>query len=114
VVVVAIAVTIPIVFSHGGSGDCGGHQLHGECSGPYTAAERAAIQVEEMAVPPFNSYRLTEVTCRLSGERATCDGTRNDGRRVRVRFTVGRHGHLSPLCVSPPQGIQQPNIFCAS
>jgi hypothetical protein len=96
-----------------GSGDCGGHQLDGECSGPYTPAERAAILVEEMRLPPFNARPLTEVRCRLAGKSATCDGTRTDGKRVRVRFTVGRHGHLTALCVSPRHPNAPPNIFCA-
>lgn len=110
----AIVATVPLAgCTKSGSGDCGGHQLDGKCSGPYTPAERAAILVEEMRLPPFNAPPLTDVRCRLTGKLATCDGTRNDGKRVRVRFTVGKHGHLTALCVSPHHPNPPLNIFCA-
>jgi hypothetical protein len=110
VVVVAIAVIIPAVFSHGGFSDCGGHQLHGQCSGPYTPAEKAAIQVEEMWIPPRDSVPLTNVVCHLSNHRARCAGTTANGDSVVAAFHIGKGGKLRPICGSAANRSQ--NIFC--
>jgi hypothetical protein len=114
---------VVVAFSLSGHGiatpDCRQHwKSNPYCSGhddaPYERAEqRAAIQVAQMPVPPFNERPLTDVTCHVSGERATCDGTRDDGERVTVRFTVGTDGSLTALCVSPQHPNPPPNIFCA-
>jgi hypothetical protein len=110
VVVVVIAVTIPIVFSHGGSGDCGGAQLHGECSGPYTPAEKAAVQVEQMSIPPRDSAPLSNVVCHLSNRRARCSGTTANGDTVVAAFQIGKRGKLRPICGSASNRSE--NIFC--
>jgi hypothetical protein len=110
VVAVAIAATVPVVFSHGGSGDCGGHQLHGECSSPYTPAERAAVQVEQMRIPPRNSAPLTNVVCHLSNHRARCAGTTANGDGVMAAFQISKGGKLRPICGSTSNRSQ--NIFC--
>jgi hypothetical protein len=109
-VVVAIAAMIPVVFPHGaGSGDCAA-PLHGECSGPYTPGEKAAVQVEQMSIPPRDSAPLSNVVCNLSSHRARCSGTTANGDTVVAAFQIGKRGKLRPLCGSASNRSQ--NIFC--
>jgi hypothetical protein len=115
VVVVALALAVSGCGNDSARGrDCSGGVIvdDGDCV-PYSAGEKVAQQVAQMPVPPFNEHPLTDVTCRVSGKRATCDGRRNDGQRVTVRFTVQADGSLAALCVSPQHPDPPPNIFCA-
>jgi hypothetical protein len=93
--------------------DCSGGVVEGDHCVPYSTGEKVAQEVARWPVPPFDEDPLTDVTCRVSGERATCEGTRNDGERVTVRFTIHADGSLSALCVSPKHPNPPPNIFCA-
>jgi hypothetical protein len=116
---------VVVAFSLSGHGiaasDCRQHwksnpycSVTGHDDSPYGRVEqRAAIQVSQMRIPPFNEDPLTDVWCGVSGQLATCNGTRNDGERVTVRFTIDADGSLAALCVSPEHPNPPPNIFCS-
>ena len=93
--------------------DCSGGVVDGDHCVPYSAGEKVAQEVAQWLLPPFDAPPLTAVTCRVTRQLATCDGTRNDGKQVRVRFTIHADGSLAPLCVSPEHPHPPPNIFCA-
>jgi hypothetical protein len=74
---------------------------------------KAAMQLERMPIPPFHGHPLVNVTCRVSGKMATCDGQTEDGQWLRnLQFRFDSHGEMEPVCEREGEG-RLPNIFCA-
>jgi hypothetical protein len=117
---------VVVAFSLSGHGiaspDCRQHwktnpycSVSGHDESPYGRAEqRAAIQVAQMRIPPLDGDPLVNVTCRVGGGMAICQGQMpNDGRWIRgQQFTVDSRGAFEPVCQEPPVGGSL-NIFCA-
>jgi hypothetical protein len=93
--------------------DCSGGVIDGDHCVPYTAGQKAAIQVAQMRIPPLDGDPLVNVTCRVGEGMAICKGQMPDKRWIRgQRFTVDSRGALEPVCREPPPGGVF-NIFCA-
>jgi hypothetical protein len=93
--------------------DCSGGVVDGDHCVPYTAAQKAAIQVAQMRIPPLDGDPLVNVTCHVGGGLAICKGQMPDKRWIRgQRFTVDSRGALEPACQEPALGDVL-NVFCA-
>jgi hypothetical protein len=91
-------------------GDCSGGTLDGNHCVPYTPGERVARVVEATAID--ESRPFTDVTCRVVGTVAQCNGKAADGNTVRAAFRVVETQPLVPLCPSPAHPSRRRGPFC--
>lgn len=114
--VVAIAGTITLAgcgYNDAKGRDCSGGVVDGDHCVPYTAGQKAAMQVAQMRIPPLDGDPLVNVTCHVDGGMAICSGQTRDKRWIRgQQFTVDSRGALQPVCQEQPDDPVL-NIFCA-
>jgi hypothetical protein len=74
---------------------------------------KVAAQVENLLVPPFDTFRLVAVRCSVRGSLAICHGNAPNGQTLQGVFRIQRDGSLVAVCVSPQTPMVRPNVFCA-
>jgi hypothetical protein len=89
----------------GGSGE--------EAVRPQPLNRKVAAQIENMLVPPFDTFRLVAVRCSVRGSLALCHGKARNGKTLPAVFRIQRDGSLVAVCVSPQTPVVRPNVFCA-
>jgi hypothetical protein len=80
---------------------------------PQPVNRKVAAQIENMRVPPFDTFRLVAVRCSVRGSLALCHGKAPNGKTLPAVFRIQRDRSLVAVCVSPQTPVARPNVFCA-
>jgi hypothetical protein len=96
--------------------ECSGGEVHGGQCVPYTAADKVALILGGMPVPPRNSRPLANIKCSVRGSVADCQGFDATGRLIRAKFRIvspdGRPESLAPICPSAKHPDRATSVFC--
>jgi hypothetical protein len=97
-------------------GECSGGEVHGNQCVPYTAADKAALILSGIAVPPRNGRPLANIKCTVRGSVADCQGFDATGRLIRAQFRIVTPDHrsetLMPICPSAKHPDRPTSVFC--